>query len=383
MPDSVKVEADKGVITDEGSCDVVSGINHAKLIKFRVQLVDMYGVPTFSEKREEIKLRCQPRLPDDADQTLNMFDDSSVVDGSCDARGGVIFDRLITNVEDPKLLNELIPISVEVTGPPGFLNTPDGQVNAERLLYVRVAPSKRPSKIQVWWTSSGGQETRIDEVSDGKGNYFETVGVTLDTVFVRLFNECEEPIELPKGAKLIPSWGNRKKPCTTVKMPALSLPTQMGDHEYDVSLRLPKQEPVELHFVVECVAGAAKRWQVQIQQGVTNIQCGEKNQLSQAASVFIADDYGNPTGVEGDIPVPEVFADGPTIIEKTQSTLQLKKRRTSTASSDSDLLTPVYFEFKAGAMLFGKPCSCTLRVCSTPSSAAKIRGMLPQSRQLN
>ena len=133
-PESCKIEGD--FVED----DIVTVSNGSTLAPFTIQLVDANGIDTFPPKRDLVQVKLQ--------SAPNVFDKSSVLTVSVDAKGGAKFDRVMIKT-DRKSFDKEIQIDVVFTGEMG---------RAEDMFKVKVHPSQDPKTQQVWYRGSSSPE---------------------------------------------------------------------------------------------------------------------------------------------------------------------------------------------------------------------------------
>ena len=357
----------------EDGQDVITVQNLGACVDFRVQLVDIYNNPTFPANRASVDVFLEAVKPG-TNEKLAIFPESGrFAHGTCDAKGGVTFEKLIVDASEfRKLFGQKIPVNLTFKGPPGFMDVDGGEAEAEEMFLLEILASKAAATAQVWakvGEREEAEEMRIDRDED-ELSFLECAGLLIDNLFLKLISEAGNEVELPKGSKVTASWGNRKKASASAILPPLQLPPQVESDnigcEYSVTVAMPKRDAIVTHFTIQVVPGQPKKWQVRIDND--QIQCGERNQLSGSVSVFVTDGHGNATTLEvpGGTPVPKICIDGPTIEETSAKTLKLITGPTPITASQSStgLAPPINFRFTPDSILLGNPCECTIRVSS-------------------
>ena len=168
---------------------------------------------------------------------------------------------------------------------------------------------------------------------------------------------------------------SKRKPCTSCKLPTLTLPHKPGETEYSVRIKLPEQGKTKgttntwidiYSFHVLVVPGCPEQWKMELKE--TEIRCGVEKDLHCALKVYAVDRYGNRARAEleaGQAIEPILTVTGATVTASVpksskirETSLRSVSRRTSTSN---DPLVPEY-RMGAKARLEGKVCKCELAV---------------------
>ena len=356
---------DQMEIRELPEAEVIEVANGDALPSFAVQLTDHVGIDTYPAQRDDHT--CQ------VSATQDVFADDANLEATFTAKGTAEFKRIVTHVTDRSLFNQRIDLLLTCKGP-GFAGSEAS--SGKGLLSIKVTPSDRPSRIEVWRSNDDDCAGAIGG-ADGLEDFTEEVGVEMTDLKIVLFDESDKEIKLPSATIVYPSWyTSKKKPCTSSKLPTLKLPNKPGEEEYSVRIKLAAQgkttsSPIDdYRFKVTVVPGCPSHWKLELKE--TQIRCGAEKDLNAALSVYATDQYGNRARADDEAdstiePILEVK--GATLIASVpkrkladELSLRPQSRRLSGANDENGyVLVPIY-NVGSKARLDGVVCQCELTV---------------------
>lgn len=358
---------DQMEIRELQEADVICVTNGDALPSFAVQLTDHVGIDTYPAQRDDHT--CQ------VSATQDVFAEDANLEATFTAKGTAEFKRIVTHVTDRQLFNQCIDLELTCKGS-GFAGSEASSMVGKGLLSIKVTPSDRPSRIEVWRSNDDDCAGAIGG-ADGLEDFTEEVGVEMTDLKLVLFDESDNVLKLPSATIVYPSWyTSKKKPCTSSKLPTLKLPNKPGEEEYSVRIKLAAQgktktSPIDdYRFKVTVVPGCPSHWKLELKE--TEIRCGAEKDLNSALSVYATDQYGNRAraDTEADSTIePILGVKGATLIasvpkRKTTEELSLRpqSRRLSGANDENGYtLVPIY-NVGPKARLDGVVCQCELTV---------------------
>lgn len=342
-------------------------------------MVDHLGIATHPAARNEVHVNAQHA------GCTDIFADNAVLAMECNLKGEVTFEKLILNITDPAKFNTKLDIDFEVSG--GRFGLTGSGLLAEGMIKIEVTPSARPSRLEVMMPD-GSDGVRPIGGEDGSEEYIDMVGQTLTDLELRMFDESGRKIDIPKGTMILPSWFTSKaKPCTSVKLPKLLLPTQPGEQEYNVRVKLPGKGRSanvleDYRFKVTVIPGFPHEWHMELANNGDDdgsVRCGVEKELQRIVKVFAVDEHGNRAQMEAESdaiqPVLTVLTDGVSMTASVPKSAEVKEkklrpisRRLSAAAEDENgyKLVPM-FHLGQKAKLEGQVCTCSLGVADADS----------------